>query len=124
MIISKITETDIITGKIESRAKLDYLEVQCILSNEAPSVILQQKLDRYCLPGQPDLQTSLQLLHKLAMHLRIQRLKEAAYAYSSSDNMSMDSWQAHILVEELLIWANRTVAEYAFDNSALGEAIY
>ena len=116
----KITETEIKKGKMESQVQLDYLEAQCLLSRESPSVPLQQKLLQYLsccsAPGQPDLQSSLQLLYKVAMHLRVQRLKLAAYAYNLSEKESMNSWQAHILVEELMIWANRTVAKYAYDH--------
>ena len=111
----EITGTEIKKGKIESQVQLDYLEAQSLLSRESPSDSLQKKLVKYlscCSPGQPDLSKSLQVLYEVAMHLRVKRLKQAAHAYSVSDDESMKSWQAHLLVEELMIWANRTVAEH------------
>ena len=116
----KFTGEEIKQGKMESQVQLDYLEAQCILSKESCSESLQKKLIQYlscCSLGQPDLSESLHLLYKVAMYLRVQRLGQAAYAYNIDEEESMKSWQAHLLVEELMIWANRTVAKYIYDNS-------
>ena len=61
---------------------------------------------------------SLQHLYKIAMYLRVQRLGQAAYAYSFSEEENIESWQAHLLVEELMIWANSTVAAYIYKRMA------
>ena len=52
------------------------------------------------------------------MYLRVQRLGQAAYAYSFSEEENIESWQAHLLVEELMIWANSTVAAYIYKRMA------
>ena len=107
-------DTDIREGKMRSQVRLDYLEAQYLL-DECPSESLQEKIDKYfSLPDQPGLVQSLQLLYRIAMYLRVQRLGQAGYAYSLSEEESIESWQAHLLVEELMIWANSTVAEYIY----------
>ena len=107
-------DTDIREGKVQSQVRLDYLEAQYLL-DECPSEYLQEKIDKYyTLPGQPGLVQSLQFLYRIAMYLRVQRLGQAGYAYSLSEEESIESWQAHLLVEELMIWANSTVAEYIY----------
>ena len=108
------TDTSIRKGKLLSQVRLDYFEAQCLLSKCSMSG-LQEKLDQYsCLPGQPDLAQSLQLLYKIALHLRVRRLCRAAYSYN---HFGEDvAWQAHLLVEELMIWVNSTVAEYVYQH--------
>ena len=111
-------DTDIREGKMQSQVRLNYLEAQHLFS-ERSSDSLQEKIDQYpSLPGQPDLVQSLQHLYKIAMYLRVQRLGKAAYAYSLSEEESIESWQAHLLVEELMIWANSTVAAYIYRRMA------
>ena len=109
------TDTSIKEGKLLSQVRLDYFEAQCLLSKcSMPG--LQEKLDQYpCLPGQPDLALSLQLLYKMALHLRVKRLGQAAYSYN---HFGEDvAWQAHLLVEEMMIWVNSTVAEYVYKHT-------
>ena len=116
----KFTDEEIKQGKMESQVQLDYLEAQCILSKESCSESLQKKLIQYlscCSRGQPDLSESLHLLYKVAMYLRVQRLGQAAYAYNIAEEENMKSWQSHLLVEELMIWANKTVAKFVHDHS-------
>ena len=103
--VISVNTADIKEGKLISQLRLSYLEAQNLL-NECFSDHLQKKIDQYS--GQPGLVQSLQLLYKIAMYLRVRRLDRAAYAYKEKEKLS---WQAHLLVEELMIWANRTVAE-------------
>ena len=112
-------DTDFIReGKMQSQVRLDYLEAQHLLK-ECSLDSLQEKINHYShLPGQPDLVQSLQHLYKIAMYLRVQRLGQAAYAYSFSEEESIESWQAHLLVEELMIWANSTIAAYIYKRMA------
>ena len=108
-------DTSIREGKLMSQVRLNYVEAQCLLSKRSMSG-LQVKADQFFrLPGQPDLALSLQLLYKIAMHLRVKRLGRAAYSYNHHDEIT-DSWQAHLLVEELMIWVNSTVAEYVYKH--------
>ena len=105
-------------GKLQSRVKLNYEDAQYLL-NQDPSKFsssLNKKIDWYSFPGQPNLLLSLDLLYKIAMHLRVKRLGQAAYAYNVSKKDEEESWQAHLLVEELMIWANSTVAKYVFQH--------
>ena len=49
------------------------------------------------------------------MHRRKQRLGRAAFASNISEEDEDDgneSWQAHLMVKELMIWANSTIAEH------------
>ena len=104
-------------GKLQSRVKLDYDEAQCLLYDSALPVALQKKLQNYPQSqGQPNLSLILQLLYKIAMHLRVQRLGRAAYAYEISEEEVKQSWQAHLLVEELMVWANGAVARFIYDH--------
>ena len=104
--------------KLQSRVKLDYNDAQCLLDQNPSkfSSSLNQKIDRYSFPGQPSLLLSLDILYKIAMHLRVKHLGQAAYAYNLSEEDEEESWQAHLLVEELMIWANSTVAKYVFQH--------
>ena len=58
------------------------------------------------------LKNTLDLLFKVAMKLRVDRLNEAGYSYQVSDPEDEEDWQSHLLVEELMIWANSCVAQY------------
>ena len=100
-------------GKLQSQVQLDYDEAQCLLDEQALSATLQQKLQ--CYPqsqGQPNPSLTLQILYKIAMHLRVQRLGRAAHAYEISEEDVKQSWQAHLLVGELMVWANEAVARF------------
>ena len=116
-----VTDSDpvIKVGKVQSQVQLDYSEAQLILDRDPSkeSGKLKNKLDQYpSIEGQPDLPQSLDLLFKIAMHLRVKRLDRAAYAYDFSEEEVEESWQAHLLVEELMVWANSTVARYVFQR--------
>ena len=108
------------TGKMQSQIRLDYVEAQHFLS-DYNSDFLQRKLGQYvCSPGQPDLSQSLRFLYRIAMFLREQRLGQAAHAYDfSEDENIVESWQAHLLVKELMIWANTTVAKFVYQHHAV-----
>ena len=73
--------------------------------------------------GQPSLSKTLQLLFKVALHLRKNRLQsDAAYAYDLNDPEDSYCWQAHMLIEELMVWANSIVASRihsAYPHAAL-----
>ena len=106
-------------GKVQSQVQLDYSEAQLILDQDPSrqSSILRSKLAHYpSIEDQPDLPQSLDLLFKIAMHLRVKRLGQAAFVYDFSEEEVEESWQAHLLVEELMVWANSTVAMYVFQH--------
>ena len=98
-------------GKVQSQIRLNYFEAQCLLKREITDS-LQEKVDQYSSVSKLKLPDSLEILFKIAMYLRVQRLGQAAYACNISEEEDKKSWQAHLLVEELMVWANSTVAEY------------
>ena len=109
----RVTDTSnavIRKGKVQSQIRLDYFEAQCLLKREI-SDSLQEKIEKYSSISKLRLPDSLEILFKIAMHLRVQRLGQAAYACNISEEEDKKSWQAHLLVEELMVWANSTVAE-------------
>ena len=119
-------------GKMQSQVRLNYYTAQCLLNDDLSNLQkeltrlsqlndefsnLQEDIRQYpSVAGQPDLSETLKLLYKIAMHLRVKRLGRAAYAYDLSEEDDKTSWQAHLLVAELMIWANKTVAEYVHAN--------
>ena len=102
-------------GKLQTHVQLDYLEAQCIL-NQDPSNLsksLGKKIEQYHFSDQPDLPQSLQHLYNVAMHLRVKRIGQAAYAYKFTEEKV---GKAHLLVKELAGWANATIAEYIYHH--------
>ena len=102
-------------SKIKSCVKLSYKSAQAIMdgagcSNDA--VDLAQSIQQYdSINGQPNLKETLKILVKIAMKLRIDRLGEsAALGYEVNDHNEQKCWQTHLLVEEMMIWANNNVA--------------
>ena len=73
---------------------------------------LESKIQSFETTSALSLKNTLDLLFKVAMKLRIDRLNEAAYSYQVSDPEDEEDWQSHLLVEELMIWANSCVAQY------------
>lgn len=62
------------------------------------------------------LSNTLKLLFQVAMKLRIDRLKDAAFYYVVSEQGEETCWQMHLLIEELMIWTNEAVANYLLKN--------
>ena len=100
-------------GKLQTHVQLNYLEAQCILDQDPSNLSksLSRKIEQYHFSDQPDLPQSLQHLYNVAMHLRVKRLGQAAYAYKFAEEKV---GKAHLLVKELTGWANATVAEYIY----------
>ncbi|XP_019860620.1 PREDICTED: exosome complex exonuclease dis3-like [Amphimedon queenslandica] len=59
---------------------------------------------------------TLNLLYKIAMYLRIKRLGDAGYCYGQSEEGEESNWQTHLLIEELMIFCNASVAEYLHER--------
>ena len=119
---NKITITDvkIRQAQIRSCVQLTYMNAQAIMDGAiVPN--LDHALDSQ--EDQPSLAKTLQLLYKIACSMRKQRLAcDAAYCYNLSDPEDSECWQAHLLIEELMIWANSTVAQQVhsfYPNAAL-----
>ena len=82
-----------------SKARLTYKQAQEILNNK------HLELN----------ETSVKLF-KIAMHLCIDHLNDPAYSYKISEAGEEHSWQAHMLVEELMIWANKLIAKFLYER--------
>ena len=97
--ISIISDVEVKEAKMCSKARLTYREAQKIIENK-----------------HLELNETLVKLLQFAMHLRIDRLNNAAYSYEISEAGEENSWQAHLLVEELMIWANKSIAEFLYEH--------
>ena len=109
----------ITVGKVQLQVKLDHVEAQCLIDQDPSSfsISLNRKYDQYpSSAGQPNLLQSLKLLYKMAMRLRVERLGQAAYAYNFISEKPRESWQAYLLQNELLIWANAVVAKCVYQH--------
>ena len=98
-------------AQIKSSIQLTYMTAQQVMDGiDAPELMPEIQLFNSKL-NQPSLSKTLQLLYKIALHLRKNRLQsDAAYAYDLNDPEDSYCWQAHMLIEELMIWANSAVA--------------
>ena len=110
-------------AQIKSSIQLTYMTAQQIMDgSEVPELnpeihIFDSKSD------QPSLSKTLQLLFKVALRLRQIRLQsDAAYAYDLNDPEESYCWQTHMLIAELMIWANSIIAtriHAAYPHAAL-----
>ena len=101
--------------KVKSCAKLSYKSCQCIMDgNIGTSKYLEiaqcaREYDKD--QEQPCLKDTLNILFQIAMRLRIHRLGNlAALSYNMDDQGEQDCWKAHLMVEEMMIWANNAIA--------------
>ena len=97
---------------------LDYRTAQILMNKINPREDLVKKAAKdFKSLTNLSLTQTLNWMFKIAMKLRIDRLDEASYIYQLSDPYDEENWQTHLLVEELMIWANTHVAEFMFKNS-------
>ena len=120
-------ENPIIQAQVKSSMQLTYKVAQAIMDNslEIPSAVSQDIEQFNSFSDQPKLTETLQLLYRVALFLRLQRLSDspaAAYCYDVTEPEERACWQAHFLIEELMIWANSVVAHtlyHSFTDCAL-----
>ena len=105
-------ECDIHPAQIQSAIQLTYKHAQSIMDGDTPQSCADQ-IERFDEDlTNPSLQDSMKLLYGLARVIRRERQQsDAAFAYDINDAEEACCWQTHLLVEELMIWANRKVAE-------------
>ena len=120
----EIKDVQLEESSIKSCAKLSYKSAQSVMDGAGYSPDLSQCIEEYNRSqGQPNLQETLTILFKIAMKLRIERLGElAAQSYDMDDPKEQECWQTHLMVEEMMIWANKNVASRllsAFPECAL-----
>ena len=109
-----ITDVDIKEAQIMSCVQLTYMNAQKIMDgNEHISLDVATAIRQFnSQRNQPSLSRTLQLLYKIALSLKKKRLQsDAAYYYDISEPEDSSCWQTHMLIEELMIWANSKVAE-------------
>lgn len=114
IIIAK--EVEFKESQIKSCAKLSYKCAQDIMDGSLEcskyQEIYQCMRDYDSVQGQPSLNETLKILLKIAMKLRIDRLGNLeALSYEMDDKNEQDCWQMHLLVEEMMIWANSAIAK-------------
>ena len=99
-------------SQIKSCIQLTYKSAQDIMNGENVSNI-KSKVELYDKPSdQPTLSDTLQLLFKMALDMRRKRLgSDAAYSYDLNEPEDSYCWQSHMLIEEMMVWANNFVAE-------------
>ena len=97
--------------------KLCYKSAQQLLDNETPETEeIKKRVKEFNSTGELSITEILKLLFKIAMNIRIKRLGDAAYYYQISDPGEEENWQSHLLVEELMIWANNIIAKYLYES--------
>ena len=109
--IEKINRPE--NARMRSITRLTYEEAQSILNGKiiVPGPMKKAKQ----VFNFTEIMNSLKLLLKFAMKLRIDRIGDAAY-YCETDLGEENNWQSHLLVSELMIWANNEIAKYLNDN--------
>ena len=101
------------TALIKPAINLQYKESQFIMDGQTLKRDLQNKVEQFESCSDLTLKKTLYLLFCVAMNFRCSRLYEAANSYLvSKDAEDENDWKSHLLVEELMIWANKYVAEY------------
>ena len=108
-------EVEFKESQIKSCAKLSYKCAQDIMDGTLECSRYQEILQcmRYydSAQGQPSLKETLEILFKVAMKLRIDRLgKLEALSYEMDDQNEQDYWKMHLMVEEMMIWSNSAIA--------------
>ena len=106
-------------AQVTSQARLTYEAAQDMLDGkpikdeESHKQVREYEIKN----GDKCMANTMKFLFKIVMHLREKRLKEAAFCIvSDQDEKEDDCWQSHLLVSELMIWANSNIASYLHQN--------
>ena len=119
-----LSEPVIKESQIVSQLQLTYQAANNILvgtisSNPSPDIESFDSSE----PFQPSLMSCLRMLYKIAYGHRQKRLGISdSFNYTISEEGEESCWQAHLMVEELMIWANHAIAKTVysdFSNCAL-----
>ena len=102
---------------MKSMINLRYKSAQQLLDSKTPETEeIKKSVKEFDSTGKLSITEILKLLFKIAMNIRIKRLGDAAYCYQISDPGEEENWQSHLLVEELMIWANNIIAKYLYES--------
>ena len=107
--------------QVKSCAKLSYKTAQDIMDgviNPSTNKELAKWLSNFeSDKSQLSLKGTLCFLYKVAIKLRSQRLGSlAALSYDINESGEEECWQTHLMVEELMVWANKVISTKIFEN--------
>ena len=95
--------------QITSILQLSYGDAQTVIRGKTPDSLMVQIAQFNRL--KPTLEECLKVMYHISLKMREDRIGlAAACSYGVSEESEECNWQAHLLVEELMIWANRTIA--------------
>ena len=118
----RLSDCIIKQAQIKSAVQLTYKDAQCLMDGNIPTH-LSAGINNFDQDTNLSLQKSMGLLYAIARSLRLNRLQsDAVFSYQINDPGEDMCWQAHLLVEELMIWANGEVAKTIhshYPNTAL-----
>ena len=98
---------------VKSCMRLTYMDAQKIMNDECVRTgVLREQLCKFNDSGPLKMRETLQMLYNIAMKLRTDRIGNAAYYYDVTDPGEEENWQSHLLVSELMIWANSKIANF------------
>ena len=112
--VERVDSVKFVESQVTATIEMTYEEAHAImLSSHLPhsinSKMVQYNTSR--LPGKSPLKKKLQVLWKAALFLRYQRLGEAAGCFLLDEPGKELYIEAHLLIEEMMIWANHHVAK-------------
>ena len=103
-------------SRIMSVLKLNYRDAQSVIQGKASHSLLL-KIAHFN-KMQPTLEESLKILYQISFRMRQDRIGlTAACSSGVSEEGEEGNWQAHVLVEELMIWANSSIAKMMYELS-------
>ena len=112
-----LEEVKTMQAQVKSCMKLSYQAAQQIMEKQHLQDNAQAMKEFDATDGQPTIAETLQLLYKIALKMRQERLRSpAAYCYEVEESEERSCWQTHMMIEELMIWANSVVANQIYDN--------
>jgi len=123
--VQRIDSIKFLESQVTSSIELTYEEAHAVIFSLNVSQSLQSKLAHYDssqLPGKLPLKRKLNILWKTALFIRHQRLGEGAGCFLLDEPEKEVHTEAHLLIEEMMIWANHQVAKRllrTFPNSTI-----
>ena len=113
-----ISKPEIKESQIVSQLQLTYESANNILNGATPAELSDQ-IDSFnaTQPSQLSLTNCLNMLYQIALEQRKIRLGQmTAFSYRISEDGDENCWQSHLLIEELMIWANYAIADKIYTS--------